>query len=134
VWGFVGLIALQLWLGTLGPVARVLSIFVTGVLGWACLSTIRGFRYFVWQNGLEVRGLLRQIEAVPASDVLHWEIVTCRPLADFGGWGIRKGRDGSRAFILNRGRCVRIQTPARTLFLGLDRADELASALERMKR
>ncbi len=37
------------------------------------------------------------------------DVIAVRPLADFGGWGWRIGRDGRQAFITRGGEALRIE-------------------------
>jgi len=68
---------------------------------------------------------------VPIADVRRVEVVTFRPIADYGFWGIRSGRDGTRALIA-RGNCgVRLELADGSLLLiGSQRPEALATALE----
>jgi hypothetical protein len=63
------------------------------------------------------------------------EVVTYRPIADYGFWGIRAGRDGEKAFIARGNRGVRLElTDGSKLLIGSQRPDELASVLDRALR
>jgi hypothetical protein len=59
-------------------------------------------------------------------------VVNYRPLADYWGWGIRKGRDGERVLNArgNRGVWIDLADGSR-LLVGSQRPEDLASALER---
>jgi hypothetical protein len=60
------------------------------------------------------------------------EVVTYRPLAEYGGWGIRQGRDGVRVLNARGNRGVRIDLADGTrLLIGSQRPEDLARALER---
>lgn len=56
------------------------------------------------------------------------QVVTFRPMRDFGGWGIRRGRDG---FCLNeRGNTgVRFRHAGRAYIIGSDAPEDLMTAL-----
>ncbi len=69
---------------------------------------------------------------IRAGEVRGAEAVTYRPLAEFGGWGIRFGREGARAYSMWGDRGVRVQTDRRSLLIGTQRPEELAHALKRL--
>jgi hypothetical protein len=63
------------------------------------------------------------------------EVVNYRPLADYGFWGVRAGRDGERAFIARGTRGVRLELIDGTkLLIGSQRPEALASVLDRALR
>ena len=68
---------------------------------------------------------------IPFGSIQRIEVVTYRPLAEYGGWGIRIGRDGVRAFSARGNRGVRLDLADGTrLLIGSQRPEELALALE----
>ena len=68
---------------------------------------------------------------VPIIDVRGVEVVTFRPIADYGFWGIRAGRDGTRALIARGNRGVRLElADGSVLLIGSQRPEALARALE----
>jgi hypothetical protein len=59
------------------------------------------------------------------------EVVNYRPIADYGFWGVRAGRDGERAFIARGTRGVRIELiDGSKLLVGSQRPEVLASVLD----
>lgn len=100
---------------------------------------------------LLVVGLLRMTTEVTPSDVRVWfgwiptyrrfipigeirkiEVVSYRPLADYGGWGIRSGRDGERVLNARGNRGVRLTLgDGSRLLIGSQRPEALAVAIER---
>jgi hypothetical protein len=72
---------------------------------------------------------------VPVDTIRSIDVVSYRPFADYGFWGIRCGRDGDRAFIARGNRGVRLElTDGTRLLIGSQRAEALASALDRELR
>jgi hypothetical protein len=72
---------------------------------------------------------------VPVAAIRVIEVVTFRPLADYGFWGIRSGRDGERVLIARGNRGVRLELmDGSKLLIGSQRPEELARALERALR
>jgi len=68
---------------------------------------------------------------VPIGTVRSIEVVTYRPIADYGFWGIRSGRDGDRALIARGNRGVRLElTDGTRLLIGSQRPEALATALD----
>jgi hypothetical protein len=59
------------------------------------------------------------------------EVVTYRPIADYGFWGIRSRRDGEKALTARGNRGVRIElTDGTRLLIGSQRPEQLARALD----
>ncbi len=99
---------------------------------------------------LIVVGLLRMTTEVTPTDLRVWfgwiptyrrfvavgtirriEVVTYRPLLDYGGWGIRTGRDGERVLNARGNRGVRLELiDGSRLLIGSQRPEALANAIE----
>jgi heme/copper-type cytochrome/quinol oxidase subunit 4 len=72
---------------------------------------------------------------VPIGTIRSIDVVTYRPIADYGFWGIRTGRDGERALIARGNRGVRLElTDGSRLLIGSQRAEALASTMDRTLR
>jgi hypothetical protein len=72
---------------------------------------------------------------VPIAAIRKIEVVTFRPIADYGFWGIRRGRDGERVLIARGNRGVRLELQdGSKLLIGSQRPEALATALERAMR
>lgn len=72
---------------------------------------------------------------VPVGAVQKIEVVSYRPVADYGGWGIRTGRDGERVLNARGNRGVRLDLSDGTrLLIGSQRPEVLAVAIERALR
>ena len=57
--------------------------------------------------------------------------MTFRPIADYGFWGVRSGRDGTRALIARGNRGVRLElADGSFLLIGSQRPEALARAIE----
>ena len=73
--------------------------------------------------------------SVPIEAIRSVEVVTYRPIAEYGFWGIRSGRDGERALIARGNRGVRIElTDGSRLLIGSQKPELLAAALDRSMR
>jgi hypothetical protein len=72
---------------------------------------------------------------VPVDTVQSVEVVTYRPIADYGFWGIRSGQDGERALIARGNRGVRLElADGSKLLIGSQKPELLAAALDRSLR
>ena len=72
---------------------------------------------------------------VPVDLLQRVEVVTYRPVADYGGWGIRSGRDGERVLNARGNRGVRLYlSDGSRLLIGSQRPEALALALEQAIR
>jgi hypothetical protein len=76
----------------------------------------------------------RDARFFPFDEIVAHRAVTYRPIVDYGGWGIRRGRNGS-AYNMSGNRGVLLTfRDGTTLLLGSRRADELDAAIDRGKR
>jgi hypothetical protein len=67
--------------------------------------------------------------SIPYSDIEHFEAVTYRPVAEFGGWGIR-WRRGKIAYSVSGTGGVRLRlTSEKEVLIGSQMADEFAAAM-----
>jgi hypothetical protein len=72
---------------------------------------------------------------VPVDTIRSVEVVTYRPIADYGFWGIRSGRDGERALIARGNRGVWLElTDGSKLLIGSQKPELLAAAIDRSLR
>jgi hypothetical protein len=72
---------------------------------------------------------------VAISAIRRVEVVTYRPIADYGFWGVRAGRDGEKAYIARGNRGVRIELNDGSRYLvGSQRPEALAMALDSAMR
>ena len=77
--------------------------------------------------------LLWKPKIIPFAEIRSFEVVTYRPIIEYGGWGIRRGRNGW-AYNVSGNRGVRLELSDGARFLvGSRQPEELARALgERM--
>ena len=68
---------------------------------------------------------------VPIDSIRSVEVVTYRPIRDYGFWGIRSGSDGERALIARGNRGVRLELlDGSKLLIGSQRPEVLAAAID----
>ncbi len=73
--------------------------------------------------------------AVSITNIRRYQVVQYRPILDYGGWGIRAGRDGERVLSARGNRGVRVElADGFNLLIGSQRPEELAETLERARR
>jgi hypothetical protein len=99
-------------------------LFVIGVLRMTTVVTPTEVRvWFGWIPSYR--------RAIPIGTITRVEVVHYRPLADYGGWGIRHGRDGEKVLSARGDRGVRLRlVDGSRLMIGSQRPEELALALE----
>jgi hypothetical protein len=115
--------ALGLFLGLL--FVMVVITFVLHMTTEASPSEIR--IWFGWAPG--------RVRVVPIGNVRSVEVVSYRPIADYGFWGVRAGRDGEKAYIARGNRGVRIELKDGSRYLiGSQRPDALATAIDAAAR
>jgi hypothetical protein len=69
--------------------------------------------------------------SIPLTSISRVEVVQYRPVLDYGGWGIRRGRDGERVLNARGDRGVRLHLfDGSKILIGSQRAEELALAVE----
>lgn len=88
-----------LWLFA-GALALGLTLLLTALLRWTVT---------VDATGLTARsGLRRPGIHVPIDEVERADVVDVDPLREFGGWGLRLGRDGRTGVVLGRGPAIEV--------------------------
>lgn len=78
--------------------------------------------FWGWLQAFRVR--------IPLHSVESFRVVTYRPIRDFGGWGVRVGRGGSRCYNTRGNRGVELILNRKSRVIGVDDPEVLAAALE----
>lgn len=149
IWLLVGFLAVLAWFSAVwqvllgrpfgtNPAPDLLVLVILVILGV-------GFPLWFLVMRLETEvtpGLLRfrffplhiRWREVPAAEIAGADSVVYRPIRDYGGWGIRFGKDG-RAYNVsgNRGVVIRLVS-GRSFMLGSERPEELERAVRGMHR
>jgi len=108
----------------------VVDALLVGLFASARLVTL------VRADGLDVRfaPIHRRFLRIDLGNVDDVAAVTYAPIRDYGGWGIRFGREG-KAYNVWGNRGVRLTfSDGRKLLIGSQRADELVTAIERVRK
>ena len=111
------------------------------VPGLEALASVASVGWFAWgrlvvrvePEALEVRFTPFVRRRVPLGEISSWQVVTYRPVRDYGGWGIR-WRPGGWAYTVSGDRGVRVRLKdGREILVGSRRPEELADAIARAK-
>ena len=110
----------------------LLCVFLAAVIVW--LYKMR----LVTQ--VRAEGLTVQFEwvwrprLIPLDAIHSYRVVTYRPIADYGGWGIRYGFNGGTAYTSSGKRGVQLEfDDGKRFLIGSQRPEELARAIEQAK-
>ena len=116
-------------LAVIGPVVILLGWGMVLLMGWISL------RVEVRETGVFIRFRPFARREILFRDIRVCEARTYRPILEYGGWGIRLGREGMAYNVSgNRGAQIELTSGKRVL-IGSQRAEELAVAIqEGMKR
>jgi hypothetical protein len=80
------------------------------------------YRFFPFQ---------KSFKKITKEQLKNYEITTCRPLRDYGGWGIRYTLKGNKAYIVKGNRGVKLEfLTGKHLLIGSQRAEELYQAIQ----
>ena len=113
---------------TLGTVAAVLGFAALLLVGWMVLSA--RLVVAVTDPGIEVRWWIFIHRTISRDEITSVKAATYEPMREFGGWGIRLGRGGSRAYSMAGDRGVEIiLTNGKRVVLGSLDPDPLAAAI-----
>jgi hypothetical protein len=131
-WDFVAALLAHKWslefslgaaLGLALPMA--LAVFLLQMTTEVTPTEVR-----VWFGWIPI---YRRVIAI--TDIRRYHVVQYRPILDYGGWGIRAGRDGERVLNARGNRGVRLELSDGTkLLIGSQRPEELAETIERANR
>ncbi|MGW8266876.1 MAG: hypothetical protein ACWGSQ_10940 [Longimicrobiales bacterium] len=115
-----------------GDAMPIWAVILCLVLGIGLPVTIYFFlgqlRVRVLDDGVEAAWGISEVirKTIPFREIRKAESVTYSPLSEFGGWGIRAGFGGKRAWTVRGKRAVRLHLRDGTLFyLGSQRPERL---------
>jgi hypothetical protein len=140
VWAFVALVSVAIlaWAGLAwrSGDSFTASLFVMCVVSVAAPAFIAWVRLRVTITEHEIVVSLRPFigRRIPLDQIVSAEARTYRPLLEFGGWGIRWGRGGVRAYTIDGNQGVELRLlDGRRVLLGSRRPEELAATITRAK-
>jgi hypothetical protein len=104
------------------------SIAFSLLLVWA--MRVMRLKTRVDGQGVHLHFVLLRRRSVPFAEITGCEVVDYRPLRDYGGWGIRRGR-GGWAYNVSGSRGVRLElSDGQHLLVGSRRPEQLHAAIE----
>ncbi|SOC15749.1 hypothetical protein SAMN05880501_108137 [Ureibacillus xyleni] len=107
-----------------------------GIVFPLCLLYFMKLIIEVRTDGLYIRYVPFQIhyKKFMVSDMASFTSITYRPIAQFGGLGIRLNMNGETAYIMNGNRGVKLQlTNKRVIVVGTEQPHELVNALNSIR-
>lgn len=110
----------------------LLIVFLAAVIVWLHkMSLVTQVR----AEGLTVQfKWLWRPRLIPLSTIHSYRVVTYKPLAEYGGWGIRYGFNGGKAYTSSGTRGVQLEfVDGERLLIGSQRPEALARAIEQAK-
>ncbi len=136
VWGSLGATSLPFvfgWGTDSGMVGRVVSIAAILGIGVAIRYIFGGLTALVQETRLFIyMGSIPLVKkSVPFADIVSMESVRYRPIAEFGGWGIR-GMGKKKAWTARGNQAVVLTLPNdRLLYVGSDSPGQLEEHIRR---
>jgi len=120
--------------GQTGPASLVALVAITAGLAVAALALVAKLEVVVTRTAVEIRWVPLARRTIPFATIREAEVVTYRPVRQFGGWGIRMGRSGARAYSMSGDRAVRVVLhDGKELYLGSLEPEALAAAIDRAR-
>lgn len=112
------------------PVLSLVPLLVAAAAGLLCCWRIR-----VDHRGIAVRSLAGWPGwTFRLDDIVAARVVEVNALGEFGGWGVRFGRDGRWGLILRSGQALEVQRVGRRRFVvTVDGADDAAALLNGLR-
>ena len=130
-WGFIQQIVLNRPFGTNpGPDWSIWLTFILGGIVLPIFFYIMKLVITVEDTGVRVQFVPFVNRVIPYSEVQSVEAKTYRPIAEYGGWGIRGWGHGKRAYSMRGTEGAELTlTGGQIVMLGSDNAQALANAI-----
>ena len=116
------------------------GLIVTGVattaltVGLAALLLSARLITEVRSDGLHIRFFPMRWKAIPYESIASYQARTYHPIRDYGGWGIRWGREG-KAYIVSGNQGLQLSlNDGRKVLIGSQRCQEFEAAVRTWKR
>jgi hypothetical protein len=119
------------------PLSDIAVLVVCGLVGVGLpvLLWIARLIVEVHKDGVYFRFIPfhRRYQKLALDKIIKYEAVSYRPLADYGGWGIRRGKEGY-AYTVSGSRGVMFGLEhGRNVLLGSNKPEEMARAVEQAR-
>ena len=120
--------------GGAGAATLIGLVAVVAGLAVASLAIVARLEVSVTGASVDVRWVPLARRSIPFASIRQAEPVTYRPIRQFGGWGIRFGRRGARAYSMSGDRAVRLTLhDGSEIYLGSLEPEALAAAIDRAR-
>lgn len=143
MWLLIGIIVVVQWWGFVHQIVRgkpwgnrpapdwmMVILWLLFGIGLPLLFLYVKLTVTVTDDAVDIRFRPLARRTIPISDIAQAEACTYSPLREYGGWGIRAGRGGKRAYNVSGDRGVELTlTDGRKVMIGSQRPDELAQAI-----
>ena len=138
-YGFIQQILFGIPFGNKPAPDFLLIIFwlVFGILFPLCLCFFMKLITEVRQDGVYIRFMPfhSKYQRIPFTDIEKYTAITFKPIAQFGGIGIRVNLQGETAYIMSGNEGIKVhQTNQKVIVIGSQRPNELIEALHAGKR
>jgi hypothetical protein len=130
-WGPVAALLAHRWSAefTIGLLATVLVPYLLVIAMLHMTTEVTATEVRVWFGWVPIYR-----RALPLTGIRSNHVVQYRPILDYGGWGIRAGRNGERVLNARGNRGVRLElADGSKLLIGSQRPEELAETIERAR-
>lgn len=124
------LVAATVW-SALSEAAQSWILVVVTVLVLALMLTTLVFRVHAGADGLRVRSMMGwPAWGIPTDEIADVRAVRVNPMAEFGGWGVRRSVDGRFGVVLRTGDALELtRTNGKVFVVTVDDAATAASVL-----
>ncbi len=117
-----------------GAATLIGLVAVFAGLAVASLALVARLEVSVTRASVDVRWVPLARRSIPFASIRRAEPVTYRPIRQFGGWGIRFGRRGARAYSMSGDRAARLTLDdGSEIYLGSLEPEALAAAIDRAR-
>lgn len=134
LWGFVQQILFDRPWGTNPAPDAVLWVLLLMAVGLPAFFAALHLKVEVRPGALHVRFFPFVRKAIPVAEIAECEPRVYRPIAEYGGWGVRYGFSRGWAYNVSGNRGVQLRlSNGKLLLLGSQRPEELAAALRQAR-
>ncbi|WP_336361160.1 hypothetical protein [Haladaptatus sp. ZSTT2] len=137
LWAILIFVSLILFWAALAEAESVFQRVLFGALGLVFLLffAVLGLRTEVREDGIHLKFFPLHLSErhISANELTGFDAREYRPLAEYGGWGIRRGRNGW-AYNVRGTAGVELRYRGKTLLVGTQQPREFIEALDRLGR
>jgi hypothetical protein len=113
--------------------AMVFSILILFGIGWLLFSIRLETRVENGQLRYRMPPLISKTRIIKKTDITHWEVITYKPVIEYGGWGMRQSIKNGKALNIRGNKGLRLElSNGKKLLIGTQKPDMLTQALKKM--